>query len=56
MHPAPVNRGVEIDSDLVESPQSRIFKQMANGVFARMAILASLLDEKGLLQEDLNID
>ncbi|MGX4764110.1 aspartate carbamoyltransferase catalytic subunit [Holzapfeliella sp. JNUCC 72] len=56
MHPAPVNRGVEIDSDLVEATQSRIFKQMANGVFARMAILASLLNEKGLLQEELNID
>ncbi|MFT8879120.1 MAG: aspartate carbamoyltransferase catalytic subunit [Oenococcus sp.] len=39
MHPAPVNRGVEIDSDLVEAPKSRIFQQMANGVFARMAIL-----------------
>ena len=39
MHPAPVNRNVEIDSDLVECSRSRIFKQMENGVFARMAIL-----------------
>ncbi|SHI52334.1 aspartate carbamoyltransferase [Cruoricaptor ignavus] len=39
MHPAPINRGVEIDSDLVECERSRIFKQMKNGVFARMAIL-----------------
>lgn len=39
MHPAPVNRGVEIASDLVEHPKSRIFKQMSNGVFTRMAIL-----------------
>lgn len=39
MHPAPINRGVEIADELVEHPQSRIFTQMKNGVFARMAIL-----------------
>ncbi|MET1013425.1 MAG: aspartate carbamoyltransferase catalytic subunit, partial [Paenisporosarcina sp.] len=33
MHPAPVNRDVEIASELVESEKSRIFKQMHNGVF-----------------------
>lgn len=44
MHPAPFNRGWEIDSDLVESPKSRIFKQMANGVFARMAVIERALD------------
>ena len=37
MHPAPVNRGVEIDSELVEAPKSRIFKQMENGMYLRMA-------------------
>ncbi|MFD0049238.1 aspartate carbamoyltransferase catalytic subunit [Actinomycetes bacterium NPDC127524] len=44
MHPAPVNRGAEIDSDLVECSRSRIFKQMANGVFIRMAVLRTLLE------------
>lgn len=39
LHPAPINRDVEIDSCLVECPKSRIFTQMSNGVFARMAIL-----------------
>lgn len=39
MHPGPFNRGVEISDEVVEHPQSRIFKQMSNGVFARMAIL-----------------
>lgn len=39
MHPAPVNRGVEIDSDLVECEKSRIFRQMANGVLVRKAVL-----------------
>lgn len=47
MHPAPINRGVEIDSDLVECERSRIFKQMENGVFARMAILKDALEKKG---------
>lgn len=48
MHPAPMNRGVEIDSDLVECERSRIFKQMQNGVFVRMAILKHALEEKGV--------
>jgi aspartate carbamoyltransferase catalytic subunit len=45
MHPAPVNRGVEIASDLVEHEKSRIFKQMSNGVHTRMAILEWVLGE-----------
>lgn len=47
MHPAPINRGVEIDSDLVECQRSRIFRQMQNGVFARMAILKEALEKEG---------
>ncbi|MCU6709445.1 aspartate carbamoyltransferase catalytic subunit [Paenibacillus sp. J5C_2022] len=39
MHPAPVNRNVEIDDELVEHPQSRIFPQMENGVPVRMAVI-----------------
>lgn len=42
MHPAPVNRGVEIADELVEAAQSKIFEQMHNGVYARMAILDAL--------------
>jgi aspartate carbamoyltransferase catalytic subunit len=42
MHPAPVNRGVEIADELVECDKSRIFPQMANGVFVRMAIMTSM--------------
>ncbi len=44
MHPAPVNRGVEIASSLVECERSRIFKQMENGVFVRMAVLKQVLE------------
>ncbi|WP_374459507.1 aspartate carbamoyltransferase catalytic subunit [Chryseobacterium taeanense] len=47
MHPAPINRGVEIDSELVECERSRIFRQMQNGVFARMAILKEALEKEG---------
>ena len=39
MHPAPINRGVEIADALVESEKSRIFKQMSNGVLVRKAVL-----------------
>ena len=44
LHPAPVNRDVEIDSDLAEAPKSRIFKQMENGVFTRMSILSQVIE------------
>ncbi|MFX3622620.1 MAG: aspartate carbamoyltransferase catalytic subunit [Ectobacillus sp.] len=43
MHPAPVNRNVEIASELVECERSRIFKQMENGVYIRMAVLKRAL-------------
>ena len=43
MHPAPFNRGVEIADDVVECKQSRIFKQMSNGVFVRMSVLVHAL-------------
>lgn len=49
MHPAPVNRGVEIDSSLVEASNSRIFQQMTNGVYTRMAILSRVLRYQGLM-------
>lgn len=43
MHPAPVNRDVEIADALVECERSRIFQQVRNGVFTRMAILETIL-------------
>ncbi len=39
MHPAPVNRGVEIADDLVEADKSRIFEQMHNGMLVRKAVI-----------------
>ncbi|MBM7636078.1 aspartate carbamoyltransferase catalytic subunit [Streptococcus saliviloxodontae] len=46
MHPAPVNRDVEIADRLVEAPKSRIVAQMQNGVYVRMAILEAILKGK----------
>ncbi|HHV3399940.1 TPA: aspartate carbamoyltransferase, partial [Streptococcus agalactiae] len=46
MHPAPVNRDVEIASDLVEADKARIVKQMSNGVYARIAILEAVLNSR----------
>lgn len=39
MHPGPINRGVEIDSDVADSPHSLILHQVENGVAVRMAVL-----------------
>ncbi|CEG58731.1 aspartate carbamoyltransferase catalytic subunit [Legionella fallonii] len=46
MHPGPINRGIEIDSDIADGERSFILQQVANGVFARMAIFDSLLQSE----------
>jgi aspartate carbamoyltransferase catalytic subunit len=43
MHPGPMNRGVEISSEVADSPRSLILDQVANGVAVRMAVLYLLL-------------
>lgn len=43
MHPGPINRGIEIASDVADGAQSRILEQVGNGVFVRMAVLGELL-------------
>ena len=39
MHPGPINRGVEIDSELADGAQSVILDQVTNGLAVRMAVL-----------------
>jgi aspartate carbamoyltransferase catalytic subunit len=39
MHPGPMNRGVEIDSEVADAPYSVILEQVSNGVAVRMAVL-----------------
>jgi aspartate carbamoyltransferase catalytic subunit len=43
MHPGPMNRGVEISSDVADSSRSLILEQVSNGVAVRMAVLYLLL-------------
>jgi aspartate carbamoyltransferase catalytic subunit len=43
MHPQPMNRGIEIDSEVADGPQSVIRDQVRNGVAVRMAVLADVL-------------
>ena len=42
MHPAPMNRGVEITNEVADGKQSVIQQQVTNGVAIRMAVLATI--------------
>ena len=44
MHPAPFNRNIEISDDVVECSKSRIFQQITNGVYVRMAMIEKALN------------
>ena len=46
MHPGPINRGVEIDSDVADSKQSLILQQVENGVAVRIAVLYLLAGQR----------
>jgi aspartate carbamoyltransferase catalytic subunit len=47
MHPGPINRGVEITSDVADSKQSIILNQVENGVAVRMAAIYLLASKIG---------
>jgi aspartate carbamoyltransferase catalytic subunit len=47
MHPGPMNRGVEIDSDVADLPQSLMEEQVTNGIAVRMSLLYLLLGGSG---------
>ena len=51
LHPGPMNRGVEIDSDVADGPHSVILNQVTNGVAVRMAVLYLLSGGKPELAE-----
>jgi aspartate carbamoyltransferase catalytic subunit len=51
MHPGPMNRGVEIDSDVADGPHSVILNQVTNGVAVRMAVLYLLAGNSPRLAE-----
>lgn len=50
MHPGPINRGVELNSDVADSNQSIILDQVQNGVAIRMAVIYLLSGKKGELE------
>ncbi|MBN1403517.1 MAG: aspartate carbamoyltransferase catalytic subunit [Opitutales bacterium] len=50
MHPGPINRGVEIDSDLADSSQSVILEQVTNGIVNRMAVLYLCANAAAVMQ------
>lgn len=45
LHPGPINRGIEIDGDVADGPQSKILEQVTNGLCVRMALLKLLAEE-----------
>jgi aspartate carbamoyltransferase catalytic subunit len=47
MHPGPINRGVEIDSEIADSDRSVILEQVTNGLAVRMAVLFLISGGKG---------
>jgi aspartate carbamoyltransferase catalytic subunit len=47
MHPGPINRGVEIDSELADCSRSVILEQVTNGLAVRMAVLFLLNGGQG---------
>ena len=51
LHPGPINRGVEITSDIVESNNSIILDQVENGVAIRMAVIYLLASKINILKE-----
>ena len=51
LHPGPMNRGVEIDSDVADGPHSVILHQVTNGVAIRMAVLYLLAGGRPELAE-----
>jgi aspartate carbamoyltransferase catalytic subunit len=53
MHPGPMNRGVEIDSEVADGPYSVILEQVSNGVAVRMAVLYLLSGREGREDEPL---
>jgi len=46
LHPGPINRGIEIDSEVVDGPQTLILDQVQNGIALRMTVLKHLIEDK----------
>jgi aspartate carbamoyltransferase catalytic subunit len=51
LHPGPINRGIEIASDVADGPESLIMEQVTNGVAVRMAVLFVLVNRAQAVEE-----
>jgi aspartate carbamoyltransferase catalytic subunit len=56
MHPGPVNRGVELSAEAIDSPQALITQQVESGVVVRMAVLFEVLSGNGAERPDANAE
>ncbi len=52
MHPGPINRGLEIASDVADGPHSVILDQVSNGIAVRMSVMALLMGGQATRRED----
>ncbi len=52
LHPGPVNRGVEIASEVLNGPQSLVMQQVYYGVFVRMAVMLEMLVEQPTVEQE----
>ena len=52
LHPGPINRGVEIDSELADSERAVILDQVKNGIAVRMAILYLCAQKAGDMKKN----
>jgi aspartate carbamoyltransferase catalytic subunit len=52
MHPGPINRGVEIASEVADGPQSVILEQVTHGIAVRMAVMSMALGSQSELHEN----
>ena len=46
MHPGPINRGVEMDSEVADGPRSVILEQVTHGIAVRMAVMSMAMRRK----------
>ena len=47
MHPGPINRGVELDSEVADGPRSMILQQVSFGIAIRMAVMSMAIGSQG---------
>ncbi|MGA7981414.1 MAG: aspartate carbamoyltransferase catalytic subunit [Chromatiaceae bacterium] len=52
MHPGPINRGVEMDSEVADGPRSVILEQVSNGIAVRMAVMSMCIGTQNLQLQD----